>query len=320
MALWDNTKAIHVNNVLPTGFVGPFVNIKQLRYVTAILSTGSFSSAAACEGVSVQAVSKAMSELEGEVGEPLFIRTSSGVSPTPLGEAFGSRANKVLAEFDSLERFVRSHDRGSGMGGRFSMGFCMPPFQEVDRYCSLVKVVAERALGCQVEVLLTNGDDCVEELRAGRFDALITVGPIKADGVVCGSLGTMAPMVVMSQDNPLAKKSELTIEDISTCPVLLAPDFEHFNESVCMAYVCRGVTSELVEVCDGEAYRTFLFDRNGLSFIMGSEFLGKLEGCVVRPIAARDRLAVPICFSTLAGSGLSYLEFARALVKMKILS
>lgn len=296
------------------------MNIKQLRYVTAILSTGSFSSAAACEGVSVQAVSKAMSELEGEMGEPLFIRTSSGVSPTPMGESFGSRANKVLAEFDSLERFVRSHDRGSGTGRRFAMGFCIPPFQEVGRYSSLVRIVAERALGCRVEVLLTNADDCVGELRAGRFDALVTVGPIKADGVVCGSLGTMAPMVVMAQNNPLAEKSEITIEDISTRPVLLAPDFEHFNRSVCMAYVARGVTSELVEVEDAEAYRELLFERGGLSFIMGSEFLGKLEGCVVLPVAARDRVAVPICFSTLAGSGLSYLEFARALVKTKILS
>lgn len=306
--------------MLPTGFEGPFVNIKQLRYVTAILSTGSFSAAAACEGVSVQAVSKAMSELEGEIGEPLFIRTSSGVSPTPLGEAFGARANRVLAEFDSLERFVRTRERGSGLGGSFSMGFCMPPFQEVDRYRSLVRAVAERALGCRVEVLLTTSEDCVEELRAGRFDALLTLGPVKADGVVCGGLGTMAPMVLMAKGHPLSQKSELTIEDISSCPVLLAPDFEHYNENVCRAYVSRGVTSELVGVEDAGSYHSFLFERGGLSFILGSEFLGKLEGCVTRPVVARDRLAAPICFSTLAGSGLSYLEFSRALVKMKILS
>ena len=114
------------------------VNIKQLRYVTAILSTGSFSSAAACEGVSVQAVSKAMSELEGEVGDALFIRTSSGVTPTPLGEAFGARADKVLTEFDALERFVHTRPRSAGATGRFVVGFCAPEFPGVQRFCALI--------------------------------------------------------------------------------------------------------------------------------------------------------------------------------------
>ena len=40
------------------------MNIKQVRYVCSIIDLGSFSAAAAREGVSVQAVSKAMPELE----------------------------------------------------------------------------------------------------------------------------------------------------------------------------------------------------------------------------------------------------------------
>lgn len=48
------------------------MNIKQVRYVCSIIDLGSFSAAAAREGVSVQAVSKAMPEPEASLGEPLF--------------------------------------------------------------------------------------------------------------------------------------------------------------------------------------------------------------------------------------------------------
>lgn len=297
------------------------MNIKQLRYVTAILSTGSFSSAAACEGVSVQAVSKAMSELEGEVGAPLFIRTSSGVNPTPLGEAFGARADKVLAEFDALERFVHVRARSAGgPAGHFVIGFCVPAFTGVERFCSLIKTVTARALGCATDVLLTSAESCVDELRSGRFWALITLGPLQGEGIVCGSLGVMSPMVVMSAENPLAAKSELTLDDINTCPVLLYPGFDHYNDAVCRAYAARGMTSELVEIVDGESYGEFLHERGGLSLAVGGEFLAPFEGCVLRPIAARDRMPVPICLSSLAGAGVSYLELSRALAKMRILS
>lgn len=296
------------------------MNIKQLRYVVAILATGSFSAAAAREGVSVQAVSKAMSELEGETGAPLFNRASSGVTPTPLGRAFGARAQRVLVEYDALESFARSSAREAAAGRGLRLGLCVPSFPGIERICAMINVVTGRALGCGVEVILTSGRTCVDELRAARFDALVTIGPLKERGVVTGGLGTMSPYVLMSKSNPLARKREVTLEDINACPVALAPDFDHFNESVCRAYAARGMTSELVEIPTLESYGDLMEHRNGLSLIVGGEFIGPFDGCVMRPIAQKDRLAIPICLSSLEGASFSYLELSRALSKMKILS
>ena len=296
------------------------MNIKQLRYVVAILATGSFSAAAAREGVSVQAVSKAMSELEGETGAPLFNRASSGVTPTPLGRALGVRAKRVLVEYDALESFARSSGHEAGASRTLRLGLCVPSFPGIERICAMINVVTGRALGCETEVILTNCSNCIDELREGRFDALVTIGPLKERGVVTGSLGTMSPYVVMSRSNPLAEKSELTLEDINSCPVALAPDFDHFNESVCRAYEAYGMSSELVEIPSTESYNDLLERRGGLSFIVGGEFIGPFEGCVMKPIAKKDRLAIPICLSSLEGASFSYLELSRALSKMKILS
>lgn len=178
---------------------------------------------------------------------------------------------------------------------------------------------AARALGCETDVVLTTSGACVDELRAGRFRALITLGPIEVEGVVCGSLGTMMPVVVMSRSNPLAEKDELALEDINTCSVLIYPGFDHFNDAVCHAYACHGMTSELVEVEGTGSYRAFMEERGGVSLALGGEFLAPFDNCVIRPIAARDRMPVPICLSSLTGAGVSYLELSRALAKMKIL-
>lgn len=107
------------------------------------------------------------------------------------------------------------------------------------------------ALGCETDVVLMTSDACVDELRAGRFRALITLGPIAAEGA--GS------------------------------------------------------------------YCAFMEERGGVSLALGGEFLAPFDNCVIRPIAARDRMPVPICLSSLTGAGVSYLELSRALAKMKIL-
>lgn len=64
------------------------MNIKQIRYFVAVFESGSFSIAAKTCGVAVQAVSKAIHELENGLGEHVFERTNRGAAPTTVGRAF----------------------------------------------------------------------------------------------------------------------------------------------------------------------------------------------------------------------------------------
>ena len=152
------------------------MNIKQLKYVCAIIDSGSFSSAAATEGVSVQAVSKAMAELENKLGTPLFERMSAGVKPTSFGRAFAVRARRVLDEWDSLERFAKAGASDPVSGGVFQMGFCCPQYSGVEKFCMLISTVTGRVLGRKVEVTLEACSDALDDLRAGKFDGIISLG------------------------------------------------------------------------------------------------------------------------------------------------
>ena len=82
------------------------MNIKQVRYFVAVFQSGSLSAAAKEQYVTVQAVSKAIADLERELKNELFVRESRGVHPTLFGKAFYVKAEPVLRSFDELEAFA----------------------------------------------------------------------------------------------------------------------------------------------------------------------------------------------------------------------
>lgn len=294
------------------------MNIKQLKYVCAIVDLGSFSSAAAHEGVSVQAVSKAMGELEGKLGVPLFERGSAGVRPTSFGRAFAERARRVLDEWDSLERFALTGARSELDGTPFVMGFCAPSFKGVGRFSTLISVVSERVLGRKVTVDVVDCEEGMRRLRAGQLDAAITVGPVEEDGIVCGRLGTMSSDVLLCEGHPLANAAEITLEQLSDYPVLRPSNYPHYSESVVDAYRACGLRSEINGVSTDEVTQDFFDKENGFTFIVAGGLGSPFGDYVVRPLAKADALAIPICLTTREGAGLDYVAFRRALASMSL--
>lgn len=294
------------------------MNIKQVRYVCAIMDLGSFSAAAAREGVSVQAVSKAMAELESSLGEPLFERRSAGVTPTPLGRAFATRARRVLDEWEALERFA-SEPGVAPAPAPLRMGFCCPVYPGVERLVKLISTVTGKVLGRQVNVDMLRCSDALDALRSGRCDALITVGPLEADDVSCGPLGTVSSDVLVPQNHPLAAKSEVSLDELADYPVLCPCDFEHYCRAVVDEYLKRGLRSEVVKFSVGDPVPDSLTDGSCYSFIFVGNITGAPEGYVIRPLAKGDALPVPICLSSLRRpGGIDFVAFRRSLSRLSL--
>ncbi len=293
------------------------MNIKQVRYVCAIMDLGSFSAAAAREGVSVQAVSKAMAELESSLGEPLFERRSAGVSPTPLGRAFAVRARRVLDEWEVLERFASAP--AAVANSPFRMGFCCPQYPGVDRLVRLISTVTCKVLGRRVDVELLDCTEGLDVLRARRVDGLITVGTLEADDVACTPLGTVSSDVLVPLGHPLAAKSEVTLDELADYPVLYPCNFDHYCHAVVDEYLKRGLRSEIVRFSVGDASPESVTDGRCYSFIFVGNITGAPEGHVIRPLVRGDALSVPICLSTLRGpGGLDLVSFRRALSRLSL--
>jgi len=63
------------------------VDVRQLRYALALAEHQHFGRAAAAVGIAQPPLSKAIAQLEREVGARLFDRTRQGVFPTAAGDA-----------------------------------------------------------------------------------------------------------------------------------------------------------------------------------------------------------------------------------------
>lgn len=103
------------------------MDIRQIRYFVHAVEGKSLSAAAKRQFVTVQAVSKAISELEHELGIQLLTRGNHGVKPTAVGVAFYERARKTLTNFDELDDFTK-HFPTSRDNEHMSIALCSPSF------------------------------------------------------------------------------------------------------------------------------------------------------------------------------------------------
>jgi len=79
------------------------MRIEQLQYICEIADQKSISKAAKNLFISQPALSKAVAQLEDELGTPIFVRLQQGIIPTSLGEAIIIKARNILAEIDAIK-------------------------------------------------------------------------------------------------------------------------------------------------------------------------------------------------------------------------
>lgn len=116
------------------------VNIKQVGYFVAVFETKSFTAAAHQRHVTVQAISKSISELEQFFNVQFFERGSSGVRPTQAGRSFYAKARPAVEAYREVENFdpsgcdlTVSSASGPQAMPELSIGLCAPAFDNEDK-------------------------------------------------------------------------------------------------------------------------------------------------------------------------------------------
>jgi DNA-binding transcriptional LysR family regulator len=82
------------------------IDLRLIRYAAALAEHGSFTRAADALGVAQPTLSRGISDLEANVGLPLFARHRHGVQATDFGYLFLQQAAAVSAQVSDLEREV----------------------------------------------------------------------------------------------------------------------------------------------------------------------------------------------------------------------
>ena len=82
------------------------MELRQLRYVLAVVDHGGFTRAAAAEHIAQPSLSQAIRVLERELGVELFYRLGRRVTLTPAGEAIIGPARQVLRDLATVHAVV----------------------------------------------------------------------------------------------------------------------------------------------------------------------------------------------------------------------
>lgn len=291
------------------------MNINQVRYFVLVHDCRSFSAAAKQRGISVQAVSKAVGELEREVGCDLLARSSRGVIATPAGKAFYQRARLAVTAFDNLENFS-PEEAVAGKNGPIKIALCSPEFDNADVLLKSFVGFLRKSTGFNIELSLANVAHAQDLLESGAYNALVTIGGYSHEGTECHSLGTLPTGIRVVRTHPLASRDVVTLEDLRNYPAGKSQIIDDFNTSIFQMYEQAGILGPYEEVgLLAENSTEFMVDHQGYFF---SAIFPRMSSATSQlaliPIEPEQALRVPICVVTLTGHMLPEIEAVRALM------
>src|SRR5260221_10772547 len=97
------------------------MELRHLRYFSAVAEHQGFSRAARVMNISQSAISEQIANLEEEIGVPLLIRSGHKIRLTPHGEVFLEEAKKVIAGASTAIELAQRSLRGET--GTLRIGF-----------------------------------------------------------------------------------------------------------------------------------------------------------------------------------------------------
>lgn len=152
------------------------MELKTLRTFVEVVRQGGFTQAAKKVFATQSTVSKAIKQLEDEIGVPLLDRMGHRSRPTAAGEIVYQRALRMLAERDDL---VAELDELRGLKrGTLRLGF--PPIGST-LYAPLFATYRNRYPGIDIR-LVEHGSDRLEELvSSGEIDLAASLLPVPED-------------------------------------------------------------------------------------------------------------------------------------------
>ncbi len=200
------------------------MTLTQLRYVVEVASAGSITAAAARLYIAQPSLSKAVAELEAEMGITIFERSSRGVVPTEDGTRFLSYARQVVEQADLLEE---QYKHGNPPRRVFAVSSQHYAFV-VNAFVELVREYGHDRYEFSLREGTTAG--IIEDVRLQRselgviyrndFNRDVLALAVREAELRFEPLFEAREHVFVSRRNPLAARESVTLADLAPYPRL----------------------------------------------------------------------------------------------------
>jgi len=218
-----------------------FMRLRHHEILVALNDLGNLRKAAEQLAISQPAVTKALQEIESQMGATLFERHSKGVSPTAVGEAVVQHARLAISEGRRLQETLDGLQ--AGHLGRVRVGSIMAPVpQMLARAIGTVKGLHPQM---DISVLVDTSDMLMGHLEKGTLDVVIgrLTERVERGSFTFELLGDESLSVVAGFQHPLAKARQTTLKALMGYGWVLQPRGSPMRELLELAFVESGLSS-----------------------------------------------------------------------------
>jgi DNA-binding transcriptional LysR family regulator len=185
------------------------MELRTLRYFVAVAEELHFGRAATRLHLSQPPLSRAIKQLEADLGAPLLHRSAAGVSLTPAGAVLLAEARELL------DRAERARTRVAAVAGPAVLTIGLLGDSTDADLARLAAAYRRRHPEVEVRIRETDLTDPTCGLRAARVDLALTRTPFDSTGLTVHQLRTDPVGAVLRADDPLAGRAALTLADLA---------------------------------------------------------------------------------------------------------
>ena len=216
------------------------MNIGQLEHVVEAIRFSSFALAAKARHTSPQALSKAVSDLERELGVKLFERTGRSVEATPFAREFEKKARHVLLEFEQLRRFPATFFAESSENRSFRLAISDSSLRGLILTEQDFAPLRDES-GFNVNLYRASSDSCLSAIRQDIADAAILPGPVDEVGLLCFPVHKSHASVIVDKRWLLGMSGTVSLSEIGNRPIACPRDIRFVRPYIESQFQARGL-------------------------------------------------------------------------------
>lgn len=191
------------------------MNLFYLRYFVTLAHVKHYTRAAEQLCITQPSLSHAISQLENELGVPLFEKSGRNTTLTRFGEEFLVCAERTLSTLDAGVSSIRKSARGEGLirlGFLRTLGVEFIPRLAAD----FLKKNAELDIHFTFHTGVTQ--HLLEGLAARKYDLIFCSEPLEKENLTVIPIQKQDLVLITPKDHPLASRNDIDLEETLLYP------------------------------------------------------------------------------------------------------
>lgn len=248
------------------------MNLHQLRFVReAVRQNFNLTEAAKALFTSQPGVSKAIIELEEELGVDIFTRHGKRIRGlTEPGRAVLKSVELIMQEIDGLKRI------GKEYAAQDSGSFTIATTHTQARYAlpKVVQAFMQKYPKVRLSLLQGNPKQIAEMVMRDQADLVIATESISGfDGLISLPCYQWEHVVIVPPEHPLLKLKNVTLEEIAHYPLVTYDSAFAGRSKIDHAFQLRDLKPDvLLEAIDADVIKTYVELGMGIGIIAGMAF------------------------------------------------